>query len=82
MKTNNFQTTLPLFECTHFVNEECFTTNPEGNWSPYFVTICIKCGKVSGYPSEEWLKTWPAKDQERLKRFIKYGRSPDYERKD
>jgi hypothetical protein len=66
---------LSLLECAeHLVDSQFFTTNPEGNWSPYDVRICVKCHKVFGYPSKEWLKTWPIKQQDDLREFLaKYG---------
>ena len=60
---------LDMFECTHVVREECFST-VEDCWSPYFVRQCIKCGTIFGNPDEDWLKTWPQRSQDRLREFI------------
>jgi hypothetical protein len=61
---------LRLFGCEHRVETECFTTI-EGRWSPHFVSICILCGQVNGYPDTEWLRTWPKLQQTRLTNFLK-----------
>lgn len=63
---------LSLFGCKHEVVEsECFTTHPEGYWSPYFVSVCVLCGHIKGYPDKRWLKTWSEYQQKRLEAFMR-----------
>ncbi len=60
---------LSFWECDeHIVDTECFTT--KNDWSPYFVSICVKCRKVFNYPSQDWLVKWPEEQQQRLKDFL------------
>lgn len=58
--------------CSHLVRNEFFRTRG-GCWSPYDVTVCLRCGYVWKWPSVSFLSTWPARSIARLVRFVENG---------
>jgi hypothetical protein len=66
------QAQLSLFECVpwlHVVREDCFQS-VEGCWSPYFVSVCVRCGKVFGWPRIGFLFGWPSESVRRLVKVV------------
>lgn len=55
--------------CSHLVRNEFFQTL-YGHWSPYDVTVCVRCGRVWKWPLVSFLATWPGRSLARLVRFM------------